>query len=432
MKENAPTKSGSVNRRRLRQSTLARAYKEYLESDEVRALGPLSYPAFTATLYKWAVIPAKYDRFACPHCYKLSRSNQNGVTDEMKLHNSALSQVWSNYKHHIKQLESPTADFILLIIDYSRVHELDGVQLTVGGKKATLSILNWTMVLPGNKELHFDYFSTATQGEAFLFTSTQYMVNHIKQHSGNATRIQIWSDGGFKTYGTVSCMRWLSEKLPIPIYHHYLVAYHGHNRCDAHFGRGKKELRKLYPDGGLDTADQVVQVFSSLKDTTTLVFPKIVTPEAGKWRKTEPNSGVRTWAGALYYRGNISMQVLVRGYPDVFRRISEPEFDVELGATPSFKVKSQPATIHHNRATPSTPASPPSQLHPKALVPPIMRPKMPPKVRKPTSSNLTSSAPNAPSKPLVIRIPTKLLEKVDSSSTGPPSTYNFRKRRRKS
>jgi hypothetical protein len=47
----------------------------------------------------------------------------------------------------------------------------------------------------------------------------------------------------------------------------YFAPYHGHSVCDAHFGAGKRELRKSVGSGVVINEKQVIDCFSKLKNT---------------------------------------------------------------------------------------------------------------------------------------------------------------------
>jgi hypothetical protein len=143
-----------------------------------------------------------------------------------------------------------------------------------------LSILNFTVITEGNKEHMFDYFSVGKQGPAFMKESMNHFKDKLTDLASKVKHIDFWSDGGLKTYGTVCNVHQLSLDIKKPIIHHYFPPYHGHSRCDAHFGRGKRELRKNFPDGGLTETIQVIEAFSGLPTTVTeLLSPKIARQE---------------------------------------------------------------------------------------------------------------------------------------------------------
>jgi len=78
--------------------------------------------------------------------------------------------------------------------------------------------------------------------------------------------LYFWSDGGLRNYGTLAALWELSKRIQHGITMEFLPSYHGHSRCDAHFGRGKIALRKTYPSGGLNSVGQVMHVFRLLKN----------------------------------------------------------------------------------------------------------------------------------------------------------------------
>jgi len=51
----------------------------------------------------------------------------------------------------------------------------------------------------------------------------------------------------------------------------------------AHFGRGKMQLRKLFPSGGLENVTQVIIVFQEMKDTFTETVKFDNVQQEGSW-----------------------------------------------------------------------------------------------------------------------------------------------------
>lgn len=58
-----------------------------------------------------------------------------------------------------------------------------------------------------------------------------------------------------------------AETLRKEIEVNYFAPYHGHSICDAHFGAGKRELRKSVGTGVVIDEKQVIDSFSKLKNT---------------------------------------------------------------------------------------------------------------------------------------------------------------------
>lgn len=425
---NAPVISGSKGKRRLRFSTLRRAYTSYFNDEEVHELRPLSYPTFTALLYQWAIPPSPYDPYACPHCYNLHNKDPGRLSDAEKIHSKSLDQVWTEYKSHIGQLSSGSADFILILIDYSRVHEVESVQLTQGGKRGTLSILNWTLVFPGNNEEHYDFFSNSSQGEAFLFNSMEFMVPILKDKLVNVKKIMVWSDGGFKNYGTVSNWKWLYDQLQVPIYYRFFVAYHGHNRCDAHFGRGKIALRKQYPDGAPITHDRAMLAFEALPNTFTRLLMRVPDAGPGRWTYKYSSAGVKSWAGIRFDNHGIANQVIGKGYPNDFEQIVGPSFEDDFLSTPSLKVNKQRPIDHAYEGYGIH--SPPSFAKPYSA-PRVAYPPIPSRTNSTTSTSKSFAypPPTAAHDNLIIRIPTELYKTHAFRTTTPRTLDENRKRK---
>jgi len=96
-------------------------------------------------------------------------------------------------------------------------------------------------------------------------------------------RIHLWSDCGLRTYGTVVNIHQLATILNVQIIHTFFPRYHGYSRCNAHFRRGKMQLRKLFPSGGLENVIQVIIIFQEMKDTFTETVKFDNVQQEGSW-----------------------------------------------------------------------------------------------------------------------------------------------------
>jgi len=86
--------------------------------------------------------------------------------------------------------------------------------------------------------------------------------------------ISVWSDGGLRNYGSLIALESLGKGLNRTLKMEFFASYHGHSRCDAHFGQGKMALRKAFPLGGPDSIEKVQNVFGKLKNSTTKLLEK--------------------------------------------------------------------------------------------------------------------------------------------------------------
>lgn len=288
--DNAPIQSGSLNHRQLNFTSLMEAYKAYKEEMGPKQPKTYSFSGFCATLYSWSVKPIKYDEYACPLCYNLYCKGRNVADIENNPHTNEKGAMWSLYRQQIDDLQKGCNNFVVLIIDYSRVHELGAVSLDTGESASKLSILNFTLVLSGNFEKRYDFIAAGKQGTSFMRKSINELAVLIREKVGNRA-IEIWSDCGLKSYGTVNNLHYLREKLKVDITHNFFPRYHGHSRCDAHFGRGKTILRQTYPRGGLNDIIQVIAAFNSIENTHAYQISFKNEIEKGSWR---PQFGVRS------------------------------------------------------------------------------------------------------------------------------------------
>jgi len=261
------------------------AYEAYLDSPAVKQPIHYSFSGFRATLYRWSIKPTKYDKYSCPLCFLLYHSGKSVADIENDWHSIEKDVIWAEYRSDIEALKDGNLTFCILIMDYSMVHELCYVSEETGedrSKLKGLSILNFTLVLAHNEEYHYDFCATGKQGPAFWKSAMNHLANKIQAKVGKRV-IKLYSDADFRTYGTVFYTHQFSTHLQSTIIHTFFPRYHGHSRCDAHFGRSKTELRKHYPTGGLDKVMQVIEVSNMLENTDTVTIPIEELPPYGNW-----------------------------------------------------------------------------------------------------------------------------------------------------
>lgn len=353
--DNAPIQSGSLNHRQLNFTSLAEAYKAYKEEMGWKQLQFYSFSGFCATLFSWSVKPIKYDKYACPLCYNLYHKGRSFADIENDRHTKEKDAMWSLYRQQIDYLQHFDDDFIVLIMDYSRVHELGAISLAEDEKASKLSILNFTLVLPGNVEQRYDFLATGKQGTSFMRKSIDELARLISKQIENRF-IEVWSDCGLKSYGTVNNMHHLHKLLNVNITHNFFPRYHGHSRCDAHFGRGKAILRQTYPQGGLNDTLQVVSAFNSIENTHVYQISFQNAVKDGIWR---PQFGVRSIQKIRFLAGSIFVGTLT-GRQD-------PNYDTkwEMVELPQLVVnpkqgKSAPINSTTASSTKTTSQSPPT------------------------------------------------------------------------
>lgn len=280
---NAPIQSGSCNFSRLNFTTNLHAYNAYVDDMKRDSKQFFSFSHFCDILYYWSIKPTKYDKYACPLCYLLYHSGKSIMEIESDWHSIEKDAIWALYRSDIDNLKLNSQVFFLIIMDYCRVHELGHVSMETDEDRSKLSILNFTVILPGNVEHHFDYFATGKQGFAFMEAAVKDLATKIPTLT-NINQIHFYSDGGLRTYGTIANMHLLSNLLSREIIYTYFPRYHGHSRCDAHFGRGKMALREKFPDGGLNSVIQVIATFGALPRTECYQITFSNLPKRGEWR----------------------------------------------------------------------------------------------------------------------------------------------------
>ena len=295
--DNTPINSGSLDHSHLKYSTLTESYEHYKEDEKGEGNKFLSFSGFCARLYNWSIKPLPYDKHACPICYSLFstfKSASEIENDPLQIDKGVMLSI---YHDQVTDLRKGDDKFVIMIMDYSRVHELGAASEETDESASELSVLNFTVITAGNNEHRFDFFALKKQGHLFMKTSMEKLAALIKPIVENRS-IKLWSDGGLKTYGTVSNVHWLSQQLRVPIIYHYFPPYHGHSRCDAHFGRGKQTLRARYPSGGLNSRIQVLETFAPLGNTIAsfINFPN--DRQEGSWTDT---FGVKK-ANLLYFK----------------------------------------------------------------------------------------------------------------------------------
>lgn len=305
--------SGSLNMDKLQYSTYAEAYKKYKEQSLKDEVEPYSFASFHGLLFRWAISPQHYDKYSCPTCYLLFHSGKAVLDIERDEHQQRKGAISGAYADEVEQINKGVARFFMVVMDYSRIHELryTGPNETSQSK---LSVLNFTVVFNGGSQRQFDYFSTSKQGVQFMSRAMRAFGDELKSLFDRADyeEIHFWSDGGLKTYGTVDNMLHLSKALGTTIIHTYFAPYHGHSRCDAHFGRGKQLLRKYYPQGGLHHIAQVLSAFRQIPETLTELLPAVVEPE-GKWSSWHGVSGIRSMDQIMYKNGVIHIARFIAG-----------------------------------------------------------------------------------------------------------------------
>jgi hypothetical protein len=82
----------------------------------------------------------------------------------------------------------------------------------------------------------------------------------------------FWSDNGLKVKEIIHYFSKSLVEMKKYCHFHFFAPYHGHSVCDAHFGKGKEELRANVADGVLLEEEEVINSFNSLENTEIGIF----------------------------------------------------------------------------------------------------------------------------------------------------------------
>lgn len=147
---------------------------------------------------------------------------------------------------------------------------------------------------PGNLVYrNFDYFSISKQNGAFLALGMNRFWDVFSPIiNWNWEMIYLWADGGMETGAGLAVLLELqksiadladelgAEKFPY-IQANFFPSYHGHNNCDAHFGRIKENLRHR-DDPANRCVESVIQAANRLPRTSTFRLKDAIPSEPPK------------------------------------------------------------------------------------------------------------------------------------------------------
>ena len=245
---NAPVKSGQLNYRALRDGSYADGWKSY----STMVKNPYELDRFTKILHDWGIHPAKYDQFACPKCAKKEPDEEHAATRDVQ---------FAAHRAHKKAVELGKA--AILVMDYCRIHELGLVQMDIEGEKRArsmkLSCLGIVLITASDSKFrsyHFDFFSASKQTGDFLQEAVdEFWPMFLERFNPDWRMIYLWADGGMENKANLAvlvdlqrristiCTDWSAPHIPI-LQANFYAPYHGHNDCDAHFGRIKESIRR--------------------------------------------------------------------------------------------------------------------------------------------------------------------------------------------
>lgn len=251
---NAPVKSGQVNFRVMRQPTLIEAHLRYSNAEAVEGREPLGIGSFRQLMHQWGIHCAGYDKYTCPYCIAepISEARLDLLSKQLRMHDL----------HRALLLEGKAG---IIIADYCRIHEFPELSVQLPGEereKLKLSCLGFVFlradpdVAGSIQATNIDLFSAIQQGQQFFQRGLDTLRDEVSEIIDyDWEYIFFWADGGMETPAHLTCLDAFQQSLmdlaafegkdkcPI-LQSNYYPPYHGHDRCHAHFGRIKGNLRK--------------------------------------------------------------------------------------------------------------------------------------------------------------------------------------------
>lgn len=304
LRDEAPVKSGTTNIRTLRFGTWNGAYHGYLTWMAINGQnGPvMNIHTFTRTCKRWHIGRLRFDRYVCPICYYQPNDNIEQLNQNYLEHRRIVGLMQEEYRNQLAQLQNSNA--VLLIVDYCRFHEVNGKSVathltykrdSTKNKKSNMktSLLGFTVVstkdpqCESEKDFHIDLFGQVKQGPSFFKAGIMHLMTYLKSMPKQIDNIHIWGDGGLKTYGSISGFALLQSEFPhARVSVHFFASYHGHGRCDAHFGIGKMISRRKH-QGMLDP-ETMRQVFQQIPRTQTFLLDSRTPPDMTQYKYWSP------------------------------------------------------------------------------------------------------------------------------------------------
>ena len=228
--------------------------------------------------------PLKYDEFGCPYCYEIDQHEQNDlplppILSKHQLEKAVGLSAFTSDRQ--KLLPDTNGSMALMTMDYCRIH---GSRDTFDEVEKSLSIFNFTLVTSDVSQYSYDLLSFAPQGAHFMEYAWDNFHTSMKARIEGVQDLYIWSDGGLQTYGTIAMILKLQALLKVTVHLKFFPPYHGHNRCDAHFGLIKRKLRSKFPVGGFElqtysldrkpTQEKVAEICKLVRNTE-VIMPNI-------------------------------------------------------------------------------------------------------------------------------------------------------------
>lgn len=263
----APRGHSNDKKRRFLWITWKEAHEEYNKAAVANQFPKRSYEWWKLRVDANDIKKAKFDKYRCPICCEgllaiskrmkgdLSKENESKIAKYQKHTQLAKTQ---SHCFRFQKANLPNHHAII-IMDYSTIHET---------AKFKLKDLNFTVYWrEGDRLVHqfVDFWSK--EKKDYKYTALAFNQLLSNPFFSKFSEIFVWSDGGLKTKEILYYISCCAETIKKEIQVNYFAPYHGHSVCDAHFGAGKRELRKSVGSGVVINEQQVIDSFSKLKNT---------------------------------------------------------------------------------------------------------------------------------------------------------------------
>lgn len=187
---------------------------------------------------------------------------------------------------------------MLILYDFSTIHE------TSLFKVKTLSCCVWFHDGRSVSHHYFDFFATAKHDFRYI----NHVFKILPRAIFNKLRINlrnkeifVWSDGGTKSNQSLVTFSELSQSWNATVHLNFYAPHHGHSIVDAHFGIGKRLLRKRFPPPTMiRKLSEVIEAWKCLSKTTTMMLDSIPQPTTSIKRIP----GIRKWFEIIFFANN--------------------------------------------------------------------------------------------------------------------------------
>lgn len=248
----------------------------------------------TRWLKQLKVSRAKFDRYLCTHCH------------DALIHKLKHNTIPPNYFQHVQLYKHQSAQFklqrgflgpnqVLILYDFSTIHE------TAIFKVKNLSCCVWWNTASGKAHHYFDFFACAKHDHRYIdyvFTMLPWLIWDKFRVNFTNKEISIWSDGGTKSNNSLGTFKhmgltWRTAKIAL----NFFAPHHGHSIVDAHFGTGKRLLRKKFPPPNLiRNLTDVLETWRLLPNTTIMHLESLDRVTPGVKRLV----GIRSWFEIIF------------------------------------------------------------------------------------------------------------------------------------